>query len=64
MRDREDILLKLHTLRKELSLLEKLREEELTKPISGRSWRLFLFLHREYTAYKMAISEIEWILNE
>ena len=63
MKDREEILGKLHQLRGELSILEKKSEEELSKPIPDRSWRLFLFLNRERTAYQMAIGEIEWILE-
>jgi hypothetical protein len=64
MKDREEILLKLRKLQDELSVLEKKRADELTKPIQSRSWRLFLFLNREYTAYKMAIGEIEWVLEK
>lgn len=63
MKSREEILRKLNQLQDELLNLERKRDEELSKPIPNRSWRLFLFLNREHSAYQMAINEIEWILE-
>jgi hypothetical protein len=50
-------------LKSQLCMLDKIREDELHKPIMERRGRYLLFINRELSAYRFAITELEWVVE-
>ena len=63
MKNYEQILQKRLDIVCQLDRLNRVEQEELQKPFLKRSTKLLRFIYLEYSVYRFALSEIDWILD-
>ena len=64
VRSNPEIIQRLDQLRQKLRRVMSCQDAELQKPVAQKNLLYLGFLHKESSALKAAISELEWILAE
>jgi hypothetical protein len=63
MKDELDIIKRIEELRDTMKMLENKKVDELKKSFKDRDYRLLRFLHKEYSVYDFAVSQLEWVFT-